>query len=1042
MTILCLGRGVRAVRRRPAPLARRLAAAGALVVSLMLWLVKPALASPYGQYNFNCNGCHQGGAVPVLTLVPSASCVQAGATVTLNATITKANGGYIGFDLATNLGSFVVTDPGTYSPGPFLADAGGDASHFTVDLLTSPGTATFQLIAVASNDSGNPFGDGVGSLSTVKVNACAGIETCGGGGVTGACGCSAAQMADFHADADGDGFGDPAAVVHACNAPPGYVSNGADCADTDGARHPGAAEVCNGLDDDCNGAVDDGIIGVGSCSTGLPGVCAAGASLCTAGAFVCTQLVQASAEACDGLDNDCNGQIDDGVTTIPCYTGAPGTEGVGVCHAGSQLCGGAAGYGACLGAVAPTAEKCDTLDNDCDGAADDGNPGGGGLCATGQLGVCSVGTVTCLGGNDVCVPDHAPTVEICNGLDDDCDGRRDDGCVDTDGDGLSDGYEAQIGTDPRDPDSDDDGLFDGTEMGFDCDNPAIDASLHHCIADADHGATVTDPQDPDTDHGGASDGSEDWNLNGRRDPGEGYPGPGNGKDDGQSVDTDGDGLGDQLERFLHSDPDDADTDDDGVLDGQEANPSVDMDGDGLIDVLDADSDDDGLFDGTEMGRDCLNPATDGSRHLCVPDADHGATVTDPLDRDTDHGGASDGSEDWNLNGRRDPGEGDAGPENGKDDGQSVDTDGDGLGDQLEVFLHSDPDDADTDDDGVLDGQEANPGADMDGDGLVDVLDADSDDDGLFDGTEMGKSCGDPATSAARHMCVADGDLGATVTCAIARDTDHGGASDGSEDWNLDGTVDPGETDPHVGSGADDGQIVDSDGDGLGDKLEIFLHSAPDDADTDDDGLLDGQEANPGADMDADGLVDVLDPDSDGDGLFDGTEMGKSCGHAATNAAAQVCVADGDLGTTRTSTVDRDTDRGSAPDGAEDANRNGVVDSGETDPTAGHGSDDVPAVGCASDSACGAATSGKVCDLATGLCGEGCRASGGNGCPAGEVCSSTDATKGQCTVDDGGGVTLAAQGSCAARPGGEGPWWLIGAAIALARRRRLASLSRS
>jgi clumping factor A len=50
-----------------------------------------------------------------------------------------------------------------------------------------------------------------------------------------------------------------------------------------------------------------------------------------------------------------------------------------------------------------------------------------------------------------------------------------------------------------------------------------------------------------------------------------------------------------------------------------------------------------------------------------------------------------------------------------------------------------------------------------------------------------------------------------------------------------------------------------------------------DADSDDDGVLDGSEPNPGLDMDGDGLIDVLDVDSDNDGLYDGTEMGKGCG---------------------------------------------------------------------------------------------------------------------------------------------------------------------
>jgi MYXO-CTERM domain-containing protein len=332
---------------------------------------------------------------------------------------------------------------------------------------------------------------------------------------------------------------------------------------------------------------------------------------------------------------------------------------------------------------------------------------------------------------------------------------------------------------------------------------------------------------------------------------------------------------------------------------------------------------------------------------------------------------------------------------------------------------------------------------MDGDGLIDVIDPDSDDDGLFDGTEMGKDCSNVATDATKHRCVADADLGATVTSAVMRDTDRGGASDGSEDANLNGVVDPGETDPT--SAADDGQTTDSDGDGLSDALEAHLGSDPHDADSDDDGVIDGKEPNPSADMDGDGLIDVLDADSDGDGLFDGTEMGMLCDNPATDASKHVCVADSDKGATVTSPVSADTDHGSVKDGVEDKNHNGVVDPGETDPTAGHGADDTAKPGCMQDSDCGASTSGKVCDQVTGECAAGCSAKG-NGCPAGEVCSTRDGTVGHCTSGGaggsgggggaGGGSPTVSSG-CSTGQGGEGGWaWVVvAAAMAAARRRR-------
>jgi MYXO-CTERM domain-containing protein len=276
------------------------------------------------------------------------------------------------------------------------------------------------------------------------------------------------------------------------------------------------------------------------------------------------------------------------------------------------------------------------------------------------------------------------------------------------------------------------------------------------------------------------------------DAGERDPVAGQGADDKGLVDTDGDGISDTTEEHIGTKPTDADTDDDGVADGDEANPADDTDGDGAINALDPDSDNDGLRDGTEVGSDCSGKDTDKSK--CVPDGDKGKTTTSPVMADTDKGGASDGSEDIDLNGVPDMGERNPTKGHGGDDQEVSDRDGDGLSDPTEMTLGSDPLDADTDDDGVKDGSEADPSVDTDGDGKINVLDPDSDDDGLADGTETGLDCSLAATDVSKNHCVPDAD-GSTTTSPTLADSDTGGLKDGDEDKNHNGKLDDGETDP-------------------------------------------------------------------------------------------------------------------------------------------------------------------------------------------------------------------------------------------------------
>ncbi|MES2638815.1 MAG: putative metal-binding motif-containing protein [Myxococcota bacterium] len=192
----------------------------------------------------------------------------------------------------------------------------------------------------------------------------------------------------WYADTDGDGFGDAAAASEDCGEPgAGYVVDASDCDDGDPAVYPGAAEACDAIDADCDGVADelgtwyadadgDGFGDAEAASEGCeaPDGAVADASDCddtTAAAY------PGNAEVCDELDNDCDGAVDEAVTTT--YFADTDGDGWGTDTLTQEGCDVPTGYADRTGdcddatdAVSPDAiERCDGEDDDCDGTIDE-----------------------------------------------------------------------------------------------------------------------------------------------------------------------------------------------------------------------------------------------------------------------------------------------------------------------------------------------------------------------------------------------------------------------------------------------------------------------------------------------------------------------------------------------------------------------------------------------------------------------------------------------------------------------------------------------
>nr|MBA2406479.1 putative metal-binding motif-containing protein [Chitinophagales bacterium] len=355
---------------------------------------------------------------------------------------------------ATNSGNYILAGNSNSSNGTLTSNKG--LSDYWVLEINSGGDLIWQRSLggsdddVARNIKQTPTGEYLVSGYTLSNN---GDVTNNYGGYD----CwliSLCTSALYFFDADLDGYGNPDLPLTSCSAPSGFVLTNTDCNDSDAAINPQAGEMCNSIDDDCDGQTDEDLACTGDDED------ADGYTITDGDCNDMDPTINpGAAEVCNSIDDNCNAQVDEGVKT-KYFADADGDQ-YGDVNTYFFSCIEFSGYVTdstdCNDNDATinisSIEICNGIDDNCNGFTDevesiyyaDGDGDGYGDPNT------SVTVQSCtaptdfvdnnLDCNDADLAIYAGATEICNQIDDDCDGQTDEDLIcdgaDVDGDGYA-----------------------------------------------------------------------------------------------------------------------------------------------------------------------------------------------------------------------------------------------------------------------------------------------------------------------------------------------------------------------------------------------------------------------------------------------------------------------------------------------------------------------------------------------------------------------------------------------------------------------------